>query len=392
MMKRLFNRRKLTVLGINSGTSADGIDLAVINLSKTGQSLTVKYDTGKTISYPKKIKSALENAITDYQISAEQTTRLDIAYGDYLGKAARQFIDSEKLKIDLIASHGQTLFHFPHKEKTLLTKSAATIQIGDGNALAAASGLPVVSDFRRADIALGGEGAPLTPFVNRILFGDKTKSRIIVNIGGIANYSYHPAGGKIDDIKGGDCGPGNTLVDNACRLLVNKPYDRDGRIASKGIILPEVVAVVIEANHRNSVSTGRKLFDRELLARAVHAAGGLRAEKKDIVASLTYATARLIYERIKKLLSDRKLEAVYLAGGGRKNKFLVKQLADLCQPMEILPVDKLGYNGDLLEAVSFAVLGARFVYNFPSTLPGVTGAVDKGGVAGKLALPPIKKR
>ena len=379
--------KTLTILGMNSGTSTDGLDLAVIRMTTKGKTPKVVVDDGTTMPFPRAVKAELEKLIGDTKIELPDLMRSQVAFGRHLGRMASRFLVQRKITVDLIASHGQTIGHYPQYEKMLGFSTGATMQLGDGNALAVETELPVVSDFRMADIASGGEGAPLTPFVNQLLFGSKTNSRIVVNIGGIANFSYHPAGRSADDIRGGDCGPGNTLSDLAMRLLYHKPYDRDGRIARTGSIRKEVMALIEKANTRRGRSAGREQFDVELFAHLVFANRRQRGANADIIASAMEATAKLINQSLKPYLSDRRLEAVYLTGGGRKNKYLCQRLEEYLAPCSVLPIETLGFDGDLLEAVSFAVLGGCFVMGVPSTLPRVTGA-QAPAISGKLSLPP----
>lgn len=388
MPNGLANRRKLNILGINSGTSADGVDLALISFERSGRKPKISFIAGTVTPYPARIKKAMENLITAKVVDKEELARWDIAFGRFLGSAAHDFLQNSEHRADLIGSHGQTIGHFPAGMRTAGINLGATLQTGDGNAVAAASGLSVVHDFRRADIALGGEGAPLTPFVNQLLFGHRTKSRIIVNIGGIANFSYHPAGGSAADASGGDCGPGNVLSDLAARSLFHKKYDRDGTMAGRGTVRNEIIRPIIDANRKRRVSAGREQFDWHLLARLIHAARRHHAEKYDLMASIADATAMLIHKSIKKHLNDPRLDGVYLTGGGRKNLFIVKQLQKRCKNKSAWPIEALGFDGDLLEAVSFAVLAGCFINGIPSTLPNITGAAS-GGIAGKLALPPV---
>lgn len=388
LAKKLSGSKPLLILGINSGTSADGIDLALIEYSYLRRGHNVKFITGESIPYSRTIKAELERNLSDDRKELEMVARLDIAYGLYLGKVAREFLKRHGLKVDAIASHGQTIGHYPAKRKQFGMAIGSTVQIGDGNALAAESGLSVITDFRRTDIAGGGEGAPLTPFVNHLLFGDKRKSRIIVNIGGIANYSYHPTGGTLDYVRGGDCGPGNIISDLACQLLFHIPYDRDGEIAKAGRLNKQALGKIFVANAQRKISAGREQFDHRLLARVVHAVRRDRGNHNDVVTSIAEATVRLIHRSLRGYQSDKKLEAVYLTGGGRSNLYFVERLTRLLHPAVLLPIEALGYDGDLLEAVSFAVLGGCFLASIPSTLPGVTGAAI-GGIAGKLSLPPI---
>lgn len=387
---KIASKKTLTILGLNSGTSADGVDMAVIRMTTGWKSPKITFLDGAVRPFPAAIKSELEQLIGTTNVELPQLMRSHLAFGRHLGLIASRFLNQRNLTVDLIASHGQTIGHFPNQEKAFGIATGATVQLGDGNAIAAAAGLPVVSDFRVADIASGGEGAPLTPLVNQLLFGSKTKSRLVVNIGGIANYSYHPAGGSSKDIRGGDCGPGNTLSDLAARLLYHKRYDRDGRIARTGTPLEEVITLIEKANTRRGRSAGREQFEVELFAHLVFAARRRRATNADIIASVMEATAKLIHRSLKPYLADKRLEAVYLTGGGRKNQYLCARLRRYLAPCLVSPIETLGFDGDLLEAVSFAVLGGCFVMGMPSTLPHVTGA-KAPAVSGKLSLPPMGK-
>lgn len=388
MLSRLAARRKLRILGINSGTSADGVDLALIRFERAGRQVKVTFIDGSIFPYPHRVKKALENIITEKTIDKEILARWDIAYGHFLGTVARTFLDKSGFSADLIGSHGQTVGHYPANKRTIDAGLGATLQIGDGNTIALVAGVPVVHDFRRADIAQGGEGAPLTPFVNHLLFGDRSRSRIVVNIGGIANFSHHPAGGDLSEVTGGDCGPGNVLSDLACRLLFHRKFDHDGVLAQRGEIIDAIVRLIVNANRKRRRSAGREQFDWQLMARIIHAARRRHADKYDIMASAADATARLIHRSIKRYLKDARLDGIYLTGGGRRNLSIVKRLQSRCGNVALRPIEALGYNGDLLEAVSFAVLAGCFVYGIPSTMPHVTGG-KSGGIAGKLALPPV---
>jgi anhydro-N-acetylmuramic acid kinase len=385
-LKRLLSRKKIRILGINSGTSADGIDLAAIDFSASAGCINVKYLDGASFPYSIGTKRLLEKIMDDDELSPESLARTDIAYGRFLGQAANDFLKRHRLKIDMISSHGQTVRHYPSPKKIMGFKTSGSIQIGDGNAVTTVTGFPTISDFRQADIAGGGEGAPLTPFVNQILFGTGKVSRIIVNIGGIANFSYHPAGGKVEDVNGGDCGPGNRLSDLTCKLIFNKPYDKDGTIAQKGIVIAGIVDHIVKADRRHMISTGREQYDELLLARLVHSLRRNKGDYKDLLASINDATAKMIYRTIEPYLADKNLEAVYLTGGGRKNVFVVDRLTKYIRPITLMPIESLGYDGDLLEAISFAVLGGCFIHRIPSTVPCGKGF---GGfsLAGKLALP-----
>lgn len=387
ILKKLTKKKTLTILGINSGTSADGIDLALIKFSSTGRKPRIDIIGGDVVAYPRTVKRELERFLVDPVVGKEALCRFDLSYGQFLGQAAAKFMHSLKIKVDLIGSHGQTIGHFPQKKKSIATRHSATMQIGDGHGIASTANLPVVTDFRSADVSLGGEGAPLTPFVNALLFADTRQSRIIVNIGGIANYSFVPASNQTGKISGADCGPGNIISDRICHLLFHQPFDKSGELASQGTPRPELIQLLKKASQIKSKSLGREQFGVDLIARLIHLSRKKRYYAKDILASAMKATAQLIGRSIKPHLDEKNLDAIYLTGGGRRNMALVKMLSDQIKGVKIWPIEKLGCDGDLLEAASFAVLAGCFINGIGSTLTQVTGA-KMNGIAGRLSLPP----
>ncbi len=395
LFQKLTENKTLRILGINSGTSADGLDLALIEFSYDAKSPPpqIKILSGDVVPYPNQIRREIERLIVAPVVDKEQLCRFDLSYGQFIGRTAAQFVHSRKAKVDLIGSHGQTIGHFSKKEKSPTGKYSATMQIGAGSGIAIESGLPVVTNFRSTDVALSGEGAPLTPFVNSLLFGDKLKSRIILNIGGIANFSYLPVGHHPQKVLGGDCGPGNIISDKICQLLFHKPFDQNGSLAQQGTARRELVQLIKKSvpSGKNQRSLGREQFGIDLIARLIHLSRNKRYEPKDILTSALEASAQLVVRSIKKHLDEKKLEALYLTGGGRRNITLVKMLSEQVKRVKIWPVEKLGADGDLLEAASFAVLAGCFVSGIGSTISQVTGA-ETGGIAGQLSLPPTRKR
>lgn len=227
-------------MGLMSGTSADGIDACLIQIDNTnpkgpasrGKNLKVKAIGCKTYKFPQEVQQKIIQISDPSYQNLDEVLKLNMALGEYFAQAVFSVVKALGYKIeqiDLIGSHGQTVRHLPEWEKKIGKKVRATFQIGEPAVIASKTGVATVSDFRTADIALGGQGAPLTPYVHFLLFGDRRISRMVVNIGGIANFTVLPKGGKVDDIFAFDSGPGNMIVDNLTKKIYKKNFDPDGK-------------------------------------------------------------------------------------------------------------------------------------------------------------------
>jgi anhydro-N-acetylmuramic acid kinase len=374
----------MRVIGLMSGTSVDGIDVADVDVKRTNGKLSVRLDHFTTTRYGSALREALFAALPpnagSNATAAELNFALGEAFADAILAALRDWgIDAGA--IDLIASHGHTLYHAP--------QHGVTLQIGEAAVIAARTGITCVSDFRTADIALGGQGAPLVPFVDRELFAHEHECRVALNIGGIANVTILLPGGRLDEVIAFDTGPGNLLIDECARLASGGTldFDRDGVLAAAGApdeaLLSELLRHPYFAASAPK-STGRETFGagyaRAAFERVTHSG---RGSAHDAVATMTALTARTIAREI-----PERCDRIIVSGGGAHNPALLamlrRELSARPTPPAIEFSDIYGVPVDAKEAVAFAVLGFDAVCGSPNNLPKCTGA-RAAAVLGKIS-------
>ncbi len=382
-LETLLRRKTVTVLGINTGTSIDGLDLSIVRISQKGNSQITPLKH-RSVSFPVKLRTELMDIASQPTTSLERFSLLDEALGEFIGRAAVSFIKlchKHSIKVDFIASHGQTVRHHPQFTKIADISVRSTLQIGSPERIAAATQRLVVSHFRQADTALGGEGAPITTEAVHRSLGTEKQSRLIVNIGGIANFFYLPARKQTEAPLAEDIGPGNLLLDQVTQTLFDKPFDKSGSLAKSGVVHQRLLKKLLEGNyfignhtHKNQ-STGREQYGAEAIKKILKCAKTLRVDNNSILTTLTELTALKIYQRLAPLLSaDKSLQGIYLTGGGAKNTFLVRRLRNIFSKTEandswnVSSISTLGMNPDSFEATCFAVLGWMCLYGIPTQL------------------------
>ncbi len=376
-------------IGLMSGTSADGIDAALVKIFKTP--FKVSLESFTVYAYSKEIQNRILTALS-FKTPLREIGELNMILGELFAKAALKLLKQEKispLKINFIGSHGQTLFHQP-PSSVKEEQTPFTFQIGDGTVIAQKTGILTVSDFRTADIAWGGEGAPLVPYVDWLLFTHPAKNRVLLNIGGISNFTYLPLRGKLSEITAGDTGPGNVLIDSLAAEGSDGElkYDNNGRSAAEGIANGEVLKELL--NHpfiqkRFPKSAEKSWFGKNLAKKL------LKKELPlvDLLATACAFTAETAALHLKKYAPEA--DEIYVSGGGVKNLTLMKMLKEkveekLSRRIPIYPFEKLGTPSKGKEALSFAVLAYETLCSRPSNVPQVTGA-EKSCVLGKISLP-----
>jgi anhydro-N-acetylmuramic acid kinase len=393
MLQKLLTRKRPVVIGLNSGTSADGLDLAAVRMTPSKSKFGGKLLAGKTVPYPRAIQKRLTDAINNRIDSIDDLVRLDRELGRFFGDRARQLADLLRVKgirAHLIASHGQTVRHLPGKVIVGKKKESGTLQLGHPETIADRTGLVTVADFRQADIASGGEGAPITSGAMWHLFSSDREDRMIINIGGIANYFVLPKGRPAGRMLAADCGPGNSLLDIIARRCFEKKYDRNGRLAAKGSISKRLLSMLMADNYlkgKYGPSTGRERFGEKFVEKTFRVSSGLGLSRHDILATATELTAVSIARSIGPHLKRFNLKTVYLFGGGLNNGYLVERLKANLPDVSLFSIDRLGFDPHYLEAVCYALMGVMTIYSIPAGLPNVTGAVEKT-VAGRIVQPP----
>ena len=382
-----------------SGTSADGINVALVRIKKrqsTRQVADPVFDLlgHAEFSYPTNVRSAVLAAMNASSASVADLARLNFLLGELYSDAViateRQF----HAKVYLVGCHGQTLYHQGEPQLFLGRKIAATWQTGEAAIIAARTGAPVVSDFRPADMASEGKGAPLVPFLDYMLFGDARIGRIVQNIGGIANLTAIPAGGGPDDVVAFDTGPGNMVIDAVTEKLFGRSFDRGGRIAGSGKILDHVVDDFLRGDFfrkKPPKTSGREEFGREFVREFLRRCG--RCSKQDAVATATALTAKSIADAVRRHVSknatkNHAFQEMILSGGGAENSTLVAMLRTELIPLgiQLRFSDEFGVPSAAKEAVAFAILAYETWRRRPSNIPSATGA-KRAAVLGKISYP-----
>jgi anhydro-N-acetylmuramic acid kinase len=369
---RISGKSERTILGLMSGTSLDGLDIAVCTFLGSGTHTKLNVSHYTTIPYTEDFKAAIRKIFSIRAVDLEAVTLLNAHIARIHASMVLSALESWKLStssIDVIASHGQTIYHAPKFLHPTSEYGNATLQIGDGDILSTATGIITISDFRQKHIAAGGEGAPLALYGDTILFARETENRILLNMGGIANFTYLPAG-QTTDIISTDVGPANTLIDSY--IKANYPglsYDANGDIASSGTINEAFVNAVLAHPFFNAAfpkTIGPELFNLDFIEAACKTAGIVSMAHQDMVASLSYITARVIADGIYKVVGDTTKNIVmYASGGGIHNAYIMKQLQTMCPNTSFKNLETLGVHPDAKEAVLFAVLANEALAGSP---------------------------
>ncbi len=369
----------MKVVGLMSGTSADGVDAALVDIRGVGHDLKVRLLAFHTLPYPAPFRARLLRAMTHGTVA--DVCHLNAALGEWFARAALKLLriaDVPMHRIALIGSHGQTLHHLPHPcREPVIGNVQSTLQLGEPAVIAERTGITTVADFRTRDVAAGGQGAPLTPYLHYLLFRRPSRSRVVVNIGGISNLTYLPARGGLGSIRAFDTGPGNMVIDGLVRLVAGgrREFDHGGRLASRGTPNEELLRTLLRhpyLKRRPPKSTGREEFGDRFGDRLIMLGRLAGLSDADLVATATAFTARTITEAAK-LLPGR-VDEVYVGGGGGRNPSLMRMLQAAWGQIPVRTVEALGWNGRALEAVACAVFAYQQVKGVRCNVPKVTGA------------------
>ena len=382
----------MKIIGLMSGTSMDGLDIALCEI-KREESKKIRLINFQNLSYPKNLKERLDEILIHKKSETEEIAKLNIDLGFFYGNSVNNFISGNNLKkheIKLIGSHGQTIFH---KSKKKTGNVTLTLQVGDGAIISKVTGIPVVSDFRMDDIAVFGEGAPLTPYFHYYFFKDLEKPVSIVNIGGISNITFIPYKNRREEnVIAFDTGPGNSLIDLAMGKFLpelNINFDENGEIASKGKINRTLLHDLLSDEYFTippPKSTGREQFGYNIIKKIYDDYKMMKS--KDILSTLTEFTAISIHDSYKNFIEPvEKIEELFITGGGAYNNYLVNRIKNKFQNITVKTLEEIGLNSDAMEAMAFAFFAYQtFIKRSPITIPSVTGA-KKAVVSGKISLP-----
>ncbi len=394
-LQGLWDKPARVVVGLMSGTSLDGVDAVAARMEGSGTDLSLEVLSFVSTPYPDDLRDLLLGVSAPEGSSVLEISQLNVRLAHVYADAVREAARGARLPlggVDLVGSHGQTIHHVPEPMDCAGLAVTSTLQIGDPSALANLLDLPVVGDFRIADMALGGQGAPLVPYFDYVYFRDDVETRGLLNIGGIANVTVIPAGGGPDDVYAFDTGPGNMVIDSLSRILFDEPYDEAGRHATDGTFDEGMMADLLEDPYFTQEppkSTGREYFGaayaERIVTRCREALGNPQPE--DVMATGAMLTVLSIYQAYARFIRKRsELDALIVSGGGRHNAFLMDRLKNTFAPIPVKTVDEFGLDADAKEALCFAVLAHEAVNGVPTNMPSVTGASDRT-ILGKLCVP-----
>jgi anhydro-N-acetylmuramic acid kinase len=372
----------MTVAGIMSGTSADGVDVALVRITPAATLPRLKLLAHYAADYSSPLRKAVLAAMNAPQISTAELARLNWRLGIAYAEAVRGALKEHPVKLDLIGCHGQTIYHQAQGAPYIARQIACTWQIGEPALIAKEIGVPVVSNFRPADMAAGGQGAPLVPLLDFALFAHPHRARVLQNIGGIGNLTVIPPGVHVNNLIAFDTGPGNMVIDALIAQLFGKGYDHDGRIAAQGRILESVLQTFLRLPYFKKAppkSAGREQFGTEFTSTFLRACKKSGGTAKDAVATATAFTADSIAYGFDRFVQPFVLNApvdFVVSGGGSRNRTLMAMLRQRLEPRgcKVMPSDTAGIPSQAKEAVAFALLAWRTWHGLPGNIPAATGA------------------
>jgi anhydro-N-acetylmuramic acid kinase len=390
-LSQLIKKDRKLVIGLMSGTSADCIDAALVEIVGNGISTKINHIDFVAVPFPSGFKQFLLKNSQSGTSDVADITRLNFLMAQFYAEAVNTLClhaNITKDKIDLIGSHGQTLHHLPEKIFMFKREVAATLQIGDPSVIAKLTGITTIGDFRVGDIALGGQGAPLVPYFDYLFFRSDKVSRALLNIGGIANITLLPKGCRTTDVVAFDTGPGNMIVDQLMKIFYNSDCDQDGTTAFSGTVQHDMLNYLMSDPFITTIppkSTGRERYGAAYTQMLI--GKFINHKKEDIIATVTEFTAAAVYENFRRFLKSKcELDELYVSGGGSHNRFMMDSIKRYFSNTRVEPTNTLGISSEAKEAICFAVLANETISGNATNLPQVTGA-KVPTVLGKICLP-----
>lgn len=397
-LAEIAQKKEKVVLGLMSGTSMDGLDLALCRIAGHGADTQVELLKFGTHPYSSGLQKKLRGMVSVSQCRLEDVCLMNSYLGDFMGDIILENLEEwgwQTSSVDCIASHGQSIYHAPASLHQQQGFRHATLQIGDGDHIARRTGILTFSDFRQKHTAAGGEGAPMTTLVDTMLFGHPEKDRLLLNIGGIANFTYLPAASAIAAPASGDTGPGNTLLDKAAHRYLNRPFDEGGEAARSGTVSqPLLEALKADAyfNLDFPKTTGPELFNWDYVRRAQQESGATKIKSGDLMSTLAEFTVETIVDAIKRVHKSGELQ-ILVSGGGVHNSYLMDSLERHLDEAALYPFGEVYFNADAKEAVCFAILanetlsGKGFNIDSGADVRGTTEEEHKKIHMGKISFP-----
>ena len=402
---RLSSKKEKYVIGLMSGTSVDGIDAALVKITGSYTATAVEEIAFETYAYPSGIRERIFRLFETDTSSSADICHMNFLLGELFAEAAINITKKAGLdisEVDLIGSHGQTIYHIPDYAAYLVqcvkrTKAPestcrdfqikSTLQIGESAVIAHKTGTITISDFRVADMAAGGVGAPLVPYTEFLLYSGGTKNIALQNIGGIGNITAIPQNASPEGVIAFDTGPGNMIIDYLMQKIYGQSYDKNGEVAAKGTVHQQVLSQLMSDNFIKKVppkATGREHFGKDFSESFYAHCKSINMTDSDIIATATAFTAKSISTAVKKLIPFN-INQLIIGGGGAYNQTLTQMLTHHLPEVEVTTHEKQGKNSNAKEAIAFAILANETINGNTGNLPSVTGA-GCGKVLGKISI------
>lgn len=388
----LIKKNERKVIGILSGTSVDAVDIVLLNIKGNSINTSIQVIDFQSFKISNNLKNYILKCSRKGENDVEDICKLNFLIGRLFADCINKFLKIRCIsnrKIDLIGSHGQTIYHIPKISTEFNIKTKSTLQIGDPSVIANLTGIVTIGDFRTSDVAVDGDGAPLVPYLDYILFTDKNKSRILINIGGIANLTFLKKNCKIDEVIAFDSGPGNMMIDGLCREYFDLEYDRDSKIALKGKVNKNLFDYICNEDKyfksNPPKSTGREYYGKLFLNKIINKSKNIN--KNDIIRTVTDYTAYSIYYNINHFIRNENISEILVSGGGAENFVIMDSLKSYFPKSLVGKLEYKGINTANKEAVLFAVLANETISQNYNNVPSATGAKKKA-ILGKIC--PVK--
>ena len=386
----------MLVLGMMSGTSADGIDVALARFSGAPPNLNAQLLGHTSVKFPPALRKEILRVAEQYPITAGALSQLNFRLGELFADAAlaacRKFRIPQK-KIALIGSHGQTIFHQGRPVPYFAAPTASTLQIGEASIISARTGITTIGDFRPSDIALGGQGAPLVPYADYLLYRHPKLGRVSLNLGGIANITVLPPAAKAEQVFAFDTGPANMLIDALVSYFTRgrQRFDKNARLASQGRSIPALLDELLSDPYLKLAppkSTGREYYGHAYLKKLLTLGRRHHANPNDLIRAATIFTALSVVDALNRFVVPKtKIHQLIVSGGGAHNPLILAQLSAALPGVEVLPSSRLGVPEDAKEAFAFALLAYETFHQRPANVPSATGARGPA-ILGKISYAP----
>lgn len=389
----LLKREKKCVIGLMSGTSVDGIDAAIVEITGHGLETTVELLAFETFRFPPGVPQRILALCHPDTGRVDDICEMNFYIGHLFAEAVKHLLQKSGMHandIDLIGSHGQTIYHLPKGANP--ERYPSTLQIGEPSVIAHETGIPTIADFRVADMAAGGQGAPLVSYPDYLLFHERVKTVGLLNIGGIANLTVLPANGTFDSVSAADTGPGNMCIDAVISEITEgaERYDKGGKRAAEGTPDQRLIDEWLKHpffHQPPPKTTGREMFGHAYAMECLAACREHKLSDNDCIATLTELTVQTIANYITKFVTEQNLiDTLYVSGGGVHNQTFMRRLSELLSGTAVEPVDNSGISADAKEAIAFAILANETLHGNAGNLPSATGASVRK-VLGKFMCP-----